>query len=330
MLSIRENFLETIHNGHPDRFVKQFEYMERVYDPVKEDSSSGCERGGSHVNAWGVHIFWPEEQPGPYPLHDDEHIVLKDITKWREVIHFPDPSSYSEDDWAPVMKQVAAIDREQKFVTTGMGPGILERIIMLMGMTEGLASFLLEPEATFEFVDFLADWEIACAKEIFRHFQPDMLFQHDDWGRQTSLFMSPETFEQIMLPAYKKVYGFYKDNGVDIIVHHSDSYAVEYVPYMIEMGVDVFQGAVSENNIPALVEKYGDKICFHAGLDNGKFDVANWSAEAMEAELDRVIRECGGKHIIPGLTMGGPGSLYPGVYEAVDEIIDRLSKKYFK
>ncbi len=27
MLSIRDNFLETIHGGRPDRFVKQFEYQ---------------------------------------------------------------------------------------------------------------------------------------------------------------------------------------------------------------------------------------------------------------------------------------------------------------
>ena len=125
------------------------------------------------------------------------------------------------------------------------------------------------------------------------------------------------------------MYGFWRDNGVKYIVHHSDSYAAELVPYMIEMGVDVFQGGVSENNIPALVAKYGDKIAFHTGLDSGKFDVENWSREAMKEELDRLIQACGRKVLIPGFTQGARGSTYPGVYEACDEIIDELSAKYF-
>lgn len=329
MLSIRENFLETIRGGHPDRFVKQYEYMESVRDPIGEDCGSSCRRGTDRVNAWGVSITWPAELPGPFPRHDDAHIVLHDVTEWKKVIRRPDPARYSEEDWAPAVRKAAAVDRREKFLTLGVGPGILEKVIMLMGMTGALSSFLLEPEAMYEFVDFLADWEIDCGKEVLRRFQPEMLFHHDDWGSQRSLFMSPQTFEEFLLPAYKKVYGFWKDNGVSLIVHHSDSYAAELVPYMIEMGVDVFQGGVSENNIPALVREYGGKIAFHAGLDNGKFDLENWSKDAMRQELERVIAESGGKYLIPGLTMGAKGSSYPGVYEAVDEIIDELSKKYF-
>ncbi len=330
MLSIRENFLETIRGGHPDRFVKQFEYMGRARDPIGERCGSSCVRGTTRKNPWGATITWPAQLPGPFPIHDDAHIVLHDVTEWKECVHFPDVTDYTDDDWAPTMKQYAAIDREQLFVTYGVGPGILERVIELMGMVGGLSSFLEEPEATAELVDALTDWEIAAGKEVLRHYQPEMLFHHDDWGSQKSLLISPSTFKEFILPAYKRIYGFWRDNGVEIIVHHSDSYAAELVPYMIEMGVDVFQGGVSENNIPALVHKYGKQISFHTGLDNGKFDVENWSREAMYNELERVIRECdGGKYLIPGLTMGGVGSSYPGVYECVDEIIDELSKKYY-
>ncbi len=328
MLSIRENFLETIHGGHPDRFVKQFEYMASIRDPVSRYCGDSCERGSSRVNAWGATIMWREDMPGPFPVHDDAHIVLHDVTEWRETIKRPNITIFTEEDWRPVLEQVANVDTEQQFITTG-DSGILEKVIMLMGMENGLASFLLEPEAMYDLVDFIADFEIETAKERLRHFQPEMLFHHDDWGSQTGLFLSPTTFKEIIFPAYKKVYGFWKDNGVQLIVHHSDSYAVELVPFMIELGVDVFQGGVSENNIPALVRQYGEKIAFHAGLDNGKFDVADWSKEAMYKELDRVIQESGGKYLIPGLTMGGVGSAYPGVYEACNEIIDELSTKYF-
>ena len=40
--------------------------------------------------------------------------------------------------------------------------------------------------------------------------------------------------------------------GVDVIVHHSDSYAATLVPYMIEMGIDVWQGVdVYKRQVPS-------------------------------------------------------------------------------
>ncbi len=37
----------------------------------------------------------------------------------------------------------------------------------------------------------------------------------------------------------------------------------------------------------------------------------------------------GGKYLIPGFTMGGPGSTFPGAYEAASAEIDAFSKIYF-
>lgn len=34
MLTIRENFMETIRGGHPGRFVKQYECQEWINDPL--------------------------------------------------------------------------------------------------------------------------------------------------------------------------------------------------------------------------------------------------------------------------------------------------------
>ena len=60
--------------------------------------------------------------------------------------------------------------------------------------------------------------ELGYAKLLCDNFQPDALLHHDDWGSHRSSFISPEMFEEFIVPAYKKIYGFYKANGVDIIV----------------------------------------------------------------------------------------------------------------
>ena len=178
-------------------------------------------------------------------------------------------------------------------------------------------------------IDFITDWEIECAGEIISHLHPDALFHHDDWGSQRSTFLSPEMFEEFIEPAYKKIYGFWKANGVELIVHHSDSYVATLFPNMIRVGIDVIQGAVYENNIPELLKKYGSQISIMAGLDNGKYDKEDWSKEKIQKGLEDLFETAGTKYLIPCLTMGGPGSTYPGVYETVTEEIDAFSKVYF-
>ena len=51
-----------------------------------------------------------------------------------------------------------------------------------------------------------------------------------------------------------------KPTAFEIIVHHSDSYGENLVPFMIEMGMDVWQGCMSTNNIPEIIKKYGGKL----------------------------------------------------------------------
>ncbi|MCL2125575.1 MAG: uroporphyrinogen decarboxylase, partial [Oscillospiraceae bacterium] len=78
MLTKRQNMLETIRGGNPDRFVNQFEAIDFIWATPYNKHSRGMVRpGGEAVNAWGVTIRFQEGTPGPFPVHDDEHIVLK-------------------------------------------------------------------------------------------------------------------------------------------------------------------------------------------------------------------------------------------------------------
>ena len=59
MLTIRENFMETIKGGNPDRFVKQYEYQEWINDPLFPIYFGVITPGGEQVNGCGVKIvYW--------------------------------------------------------------------------------------------------------------------------------------------------------------------------------------------------------------------------------------------------------------------------------
>ena len=185
-----------------------------------------------------------------------------------------------------------------------------------------MINFYDEPEAMHELIDYLTEYELKVAKEVISHIHPDALFHHDDWGSQKSSFISPDMFDEFILPAYEKIYGYWKANGVQLIIHHSDSYGANLVPSMIRMGIDIWQGCMYGNNIPELVKKYGGKISFQGGIDNGKVDKPDWKKEEVEAEVRKVIREVDSKnYFIPATVMGEPGSVFPGVYDYISDVI---------
>jgi hypothetical protein len=326
MLTRRQNLVEVMKGGNPDRFVKQYEAfammqktpITRIKPPI----------GGQAKNEWGVTVVWPEGQIGAFPVHDEEHKVVNDITKWRETVKAPN-LIHPEEAWAEAIAAAEAVDRNDQYVTVFVAPGIFEHLHYLMGMEDAMSNFYDEPEAMHDLIDFLVEFEIALANEFIDHLHPDALFHHDDWGSQTNSFISPATFEEFILPAYKKIYGYYKDNGVELIIHHSDSYAANLVDFMIEMGIDIWQGVMTTNNTPELIKKYGGQLTFMGDIDSGVVDFPGWTRENLAKHIERACRNCGKLYFVPGLSQGNNTSSFPGVYEATDAEIDRMSELMF-
>lgn len=325
MLTKRQNLLETIKGGNPDRFVNQFEFMNLIMEaPLGVEFNYGK----TWRDHWGITWNWPEGQLGMFPVHDEEHKVLKDITEWRKYVKTPEIIT-SDEMWAPAVAHANAVDRNEEYVTAFFAPGIFEMTHHLMSMEDALMALYEEPEAMHEFIDFLTQYELDFAKVYIDKIHPDCLFHHDDWGSQKNSFVSPEMFEEFFLPAYKKIYGFYKANGVELIVHHSDSYAANLVPYMLEMGIDIWQGVMTTNNTPELIKKYGGQLSFMGDIDSGVVDFPEWTPEIVAKEVERACKNCGNLYFIPNTTQGLNISSFPGVYDTVSKEIDRISKEIF-
>ena len=100
MLTKRQNLLETVRGGKPDRYVNQYEALAMLMNNPYTVNNPAPEYGKGPVkNAWGVTNVWPEGTPGGFPIHDEEHIVCKDITDWKNYVHAP-RLDYSDAEWA--------------------------------------------------------------------------------------------------------------------------------------------------------------------------------------------------------------------------------------
>jgi hypothetical protein len=88
---------------------------------------------GTRVDIWGVEYTATDSTDGlTLPLRQ---ILLKDITKWREVIKAP---NVDDVDWKAVAdKSCNGIDRGQYAVTLLSGGAFFMELMNLMGFTEG-------------------------------------------------------------------------------------------------------------------------------------------------------------------------------------------------
>ncbi len=325
MLTKRQNLMETIKGGNPDRFVNQYEFLDIILEaPLR----SRPKPGEIITNEWGITYNWPKDQMGPFPIHDDKHRVLQDITKWKEIVKAPSVE-FSDDRWAAAVKHADSVDREDRFVTVFFASGTFEMTHNLMGMEDAMMMLYEEPDYMHELIAYLTDYEMRYAEQIIDRIKPDALFHHDDWGGQIASFLSPDMFKEFYLEPYKKAYKFWKDNGVELIVHHSDSYAANLVPHMIEMGIDIWQGVMTTNNTPELIKQYGDRISFMGEVDSGPLDHPDWKREDIFEHVKKACETCGKHYFIPCLTQGLNISSFPGVYDAATEAINEMSKKMF-
>ena len=331
MLTVLENLRETMKaDGHPDRFVNQYEFM-NILIPDSYYMGDYPFAPGEGYDQYGVFWRFPPTQMGPFPVHDEEHKVIKeDISEWRaKLTHLP-VAPPVPDYWGMLNGMAAGTDPENQFTTAFHPQGVFERYHSLMGVDDALLSFYTDPDEAHALIDFITDAELDFAKNIMDRI-PNVkcLLHHDDWGSAINSFMSPDMFEEFLLPAYKKIYGYWHDRGVEVIVHHNDAYSANLVPYMIEMGMDIWQGCFPSNNLPELIAKYKGQITFMGEIETRFCDLPDWTEEKIRAEVERACRKCKGPSFIPCLTAGLPISSFPGVYEAVSKEIDRMSKELF-
>ena len=328
MLTPRQNMLETIHGGKPDRYVNQYEAVQLLYHPPLAHRGGPKKGQLNVVNSWGVTNSFPENVPGAFPVHTPETIVVKDIEHWRDYVHAP-AMDYPDEEWAKFKEKYDAVDHTKSFAAAFIAPGIFEQTHHLCEIKNALTYYLTNPDEMHDMIAYLTEYEMQMAEQICSKIHPDAIFHPDDWGSELSTFMSPTMFEDFFVEPYKQLYGYYHDHGVELIFHHADSWAETLVPDMIEIGIDVWQGCMKSNNLPELIRKYGGKITFMGGIDNKDVDFVGWTQEDCRKAARNAIDRNGSLYYIPCITQGGPGSVFPGTYMALCEEIDKYSEEKF-
>lgn len=318
----KEIFLECLKpGGRPERQLKQYEGLNFVpFDPIGTYLSAAATPGSMEVNRWGVTIMYPVGAPGRMPHITPENKVIKDITRWREVVHAPDIASNCRTGWDELLKKVS---RDDKLLTGFMPTGLFEQCHYMMGFEDTLTNFFEHPKEMHELIEYINDYRLEYAKMLIDNMHPEVILSHDDWGTKEALFMRPDMWRDFFKEPYRRLYQYIRSRGV-ITIHHADSYLVPIVEDMAEIGIQVWQGVLPENNIPELQKQLGGRMALMGGIG-----AAIDRVDATEAEIRAHVRStletcCPAGNFIPCITYGDPGT----VFDFVDPIIDSEIDSY--
>ena len=205
-----------------------------------------CVSAGGATNAPGTHL-------------------LEDITQWEKIIKMPDLRDW---DWQTKADEFMKNKYDpKKIVQIDLHNGLIQRLIAVLGgYTEGMFALSLEPEAVRDFFERLADHMIEMVDLFCSLYPVNLMTIHDDWGTEKDTFFSPKMMEELVFKPTKRIIDHIKSKGVSFMLHSCGN-ITRFIPYMIDMGVDLLQIQRRAVDIPAMKAKYGQKIGFNTGIE---------------------------------------------------------------
>ena len=323
MQTPKEIFLELLKpNGRPERVLKQYEALHMcLNDPINTYLRGNRRRGTVSRDRWGTTISFPADAPGAIPVHTDDLTVCPDVTHWEKTVHAPDLAVSCTAGWEDCRAAARSAAGEEKLLAGFMGTGIFEQCHFLMGFENTLTALYEHPDEMHRLIDYITDYRLGYVKLLIDNLHPDVIFSHDDWGTKDALFMHPDMWRAFFKEPYRRFYGYIRSRGC-IAIHHADSYLVPIVDDMAEIGIQVWQGVLPENDIPALQRHLQGKLVLMGGI-GAAIDRSDATAGEVCDYTRRTLRACcPGGHFIPSITYGLPGTVYPHIDRYIDETID--------
>ncbi len=283
-MNLRENAMAIYNRQQPDFYGDLMQAVELIPDPVMMGDMPPQD-GKEHADSWGTIYLFPPGAPGPHPRVNASNAVIKDIEKWEEQLKVP---SLKGLDWTLAEQVASSINRDEKFVCFMFGGGLFERSHHLMGMETALINYLEYPDEMAALLRVIADYKIEYIQMVAEHTHPDIIFYHDDWGSKQNLFLPPRVWRSIIKPLQKEISDVIHDCGM-IYMHHADCICQPIVTDMVEIGVDIWQGVIAQNDIVEIQRITEGKLAMVGGIDGPKVDIENITEEQIRAEVRRAI-----------------------------------------
>jgi len=165
---------------------------------------------------------------------------------------------------------------------------LFERLVDLRGFENAMMDIAEVPPEFLEMRDRIVEYNLEIIDRLLE-LEPDGIYLSDDWGSQKSLMIDPESWRELYLPCYQKMFSRVRQAGKHVF-YHTDGYTIDILSDLVEAGAQVFWVDLTVNPLQTLHNELGGKVCF-LGLTDVQFtmrwgspiDVENHGKELIKA-----------------------------------------------
>lgn len=158
--------------------------------------------------------------------------------------------------------------RDYPLYIGGPPVGFFGSVRYLLGEVNLFTAYYDNQKLVKDIIDHLVNFWIELWSPILSQIQVDWVYIWEDMCYKTGPLISPQFFEEFMLPAYKKFTSFLKNNGVKNIFVDTDGNCWKLIPLFLEGGVTgLLPMEVAAGMNIAEVRKKFPKLQMTGGID---------------------------------------------------------------
>lgn len=266
-----------------------------------------------YTDGWGVTKLELKDRSSPEKIVSGPVKTMQDWENLKERLQ-PQLEGRLPENWKALCQSYKEND---SLLVLGGGHGFFGTPRYLFGDTQVLYAFHDNPKLIHAINSYLCDFWIELYSRVIQDVHPDVGFIWEDMCYRSGPLISPKMFEEFMLPYYKKLCGFFRDNGIRVIHVDTDGNAWKLIPLFIEGGVTgLFPMEVAAGMDVVKLREAFPKLQMIGGVD--KMELMK-DKSAIDHELEH--------RIIPTMQVGG---FIPMVDHLVPPEVSWENFKYYR
>lgn len=200
--------------------------------------------------------------------HIIEYALKPDKQSWEDYKRYLDASDVSRyaKNWESIAENLNSQDR----VVPLMGGSLYGYLRNFLGI-ENLSLLMYDDEDLLEdMLSYMTDFYIELFTPIVKRVRFDLVYIFEDCCGANGPLFSPEIYRKHFDKYYKKLLGFFKQNGIPLALIDSDGKTDKLIECWLESGFDIIFPVENGvwNQTPAFIrERFGDRVRMMGGID---------------------------------------------------------------
>ena len=246
---------------------------------------------GSYIDEMGVHRKPVKNDVCVYEEYASSPLGFVENIEDFKTYNWPDIDSF---DFESLPEQIG--DAHKTYYIKLQTGGLFELAWALRGYEQFLIDMIESPEIAHFIMGKLTDFYCEYVRNVMRCAgeKYDMVYTYDDIAAQNSLLISKDMWREFLRPYHVKLNKVIHEFG-KTVMYHSCGAVYDVIPLLMELPIDVLnpiQPTAKGMDFEKIKENFGDKLCFHGGIDIQRL-LPFGSSEDVEAAVRNAIAVLG-------------------------------------